>query len=29
MPEFWDIYDKDRRKTGQLHQRGLPSGEGE
>ncbi len=29
MPEFWDIYDKDRRKTGRLHQRGLPSGEGE
>lgn len=24
MPEFWDIYDKDRRKTGRLQERGKP-----
>lgn len=24
MPEFWDIYDSSRQKTGRLQQRGLP-----
>lgn len=24
MPEYWDIYDKDRRKTGRLQERGRP-----
>ncbi len=24
MPEFWDIYDENRRKTGRLQQRGVP-----
>ena len=27
--ELWDIYDKDRNKTGRTHERGLPLGEGE
>lgn len=25
MAEFWDIYDKDRRKTGRVQERGKPS----
>lgn len=24
MPEYWDIYDKDRRKTGRFQERGKP-----
>ena len=24
MSEFWDVYDKDRNKTGRLHERGKP-----
>ena len=28
MPEFWDVYDKDRRKTGKIQERGKPAPEG-
>ncbi len=27
--EYWDIYDRDRNKTGRLHRRGEPMGPGE
>lgn len=29
MPELWDIYDKNRQKTGMTHQRGVPLNAGE
>ena len=29
MAELWDVYDIHRRKTGKLHKRGEPLGEGE
>lgn len=29
MEEYWDIYDKDRNRTGKLHRRGLPLSKGE
>lgn len=29
MPEYWDLYDRDRKAIGKTHQRGLPLKEGE
>jgi len=29
MPEIWDIYDRNRNKTGRFHERGMPMQKGE
>ena len=29
MAELWDVLDKDRNKTGRLHERGMPMGAGD